>query len=67
MEDVVWTYTDVNKDDLELQITGSATPYENFTSYGVINVSNVQLTLPTAGADAQVAPEAWPAIALAAV
>ena len=59
MEDIAWTYTDAygtstdpnNYDDLELQITSSATAYENFTSYGYIDISNVQVTLPTAGPD----------------
>ncbi len=57
MEDIAWTYTDdtgdpnheVNYDDLELQIVGSATPYLNFTEFGYMDVSNVQLTFPTAG------------------
>ncbi|RDH78337.1 peptidase S15 [Mycolicibacterium moriokaense] len=70
MEDIAWTYTDdsgdpahpVNYDDLELQIVGSATPYLNFTEYGYINVSHVALTFPTAGADAHVQPENWPAV-----
>ena len=56
MEDIAWTYTndtgdptnEINYDDLELQIIGSATPYLNFTEYGYIDVSNVQLTFPTA-------------------
>lgn len=68
MEDVAWTYTDAdgtttrpnNYNDLELQIVGSATPYENFLQYGYINVSNVQLTLPTA---VSATPELWPAVA----
>lgn len=58
MEAIAWTYTDAygtpthpnNYNDLELQITSSATAYENFTSYGFIEISNVQVTLPTAGA-----------------
>jgi ABC-2 type transport system ATP-binding protein len=66
MENVAWTYTDAtgnpahpsNYDDLELQIVGSATPYLNFTEYGYMNVSNVQLTLPTAASAAQ---GTWPA------
>ena len=39
-------------DPLELQIVGAATPFANLaqclTSFGVINVSNVQVSLPTA-------------------
>jgi len=35
-------------DALTLQIVGSATPFENCTAYGAINVSHIELTLPTA-------------------
>jgi ABC-2 type transport system ATP-binding protein len=42
-------------DTLTLQLVGSATAYENFTSVGVIHVSTMQLTLPTAGAAADAA------------
>lgn len=57
MEDIAWTYTDANGtetypnnyDDLELQVTSSATAYEDFTSFGVIHISNVNVSLPTAG------------------
>ena len=66
MEDIAWTYTDAygtsthpnNYKDLELQITSSATAYENFTAYGYIDISNVQVTLPTAAAG-QVAAGNW--------
>jgi ABC-2 type transport system ATP-binding protein len=34
---------------LTLQLVGSATPFENFTSVGVIKVSNMTLSLPTVG------------------
>ncbi|MGB8404771.1 MAG: alpha/beta fold hydrolase, partial [Mycobacterium sp.] len=34
---------------LTLQLVGSATQYENFTSFGAINVSNLSISLPTAG------------------
>lgn len=44
-------YTMEPGDSLTLQIVGSATPYENFTSYGVINVSKVDISLPTANPD----------------
>jgi ABC-2 type transport system ATP-binding protein len=43
-------------DTLTLQIVGSATTYENLTSLGVIDVSSVQVTLPTVGAGAHAAP-----------
>ena len=67
MENIAWTYTDAtgdpnhpsNYDDLELQIVSSATAYEDFTSFGVINIEcNVSLprrsrvvSTPTAAAD----------------
>jgi ABC-2 type transport system ATP-binding protein len=64
-----WTYTNSadptdpnypnNYDNLELQIVGSATAYEDFTQYGYMNVSNVQVTLPTAETGA-VQHEDWP-------
>ncbi len=46
------SYTAEPGDSLTLQITSSATPYENFTSFGVINVSGVSLAIPTVAADA---------------
>jgi ABC-2 type transport system ATP-binding protein len=47
MENIVYTVQDPNTDNLTLQITSSATAYENFTSFGVINISNIGLTLQT--------------------
>ena len=38
---------------------GDATAYENFTSYGVINVTEVSVTLPTAAKD-KVTPATLP-------
>ena len=74
MEDIAWTYTNPddpedhgNLDNLELQIVGSATAYLNFTQWGYMNVSNVQLTFPTAGTDAHVEPEDWPVVESVAV
>lgn len=46
MEDVAYTMD--SGATLELQIVGTATPFEDFTSYGVIDISQVDLTLPTA-------------------
>jgi ABC-2 type transport system ATP-binding protein len=34
---------------ITLQLVGTATPFENLTSIGVINVSNMTLSLPTVG------------------
>ncbi|WP_445167469.1 alpha/beta hydrolase family protein [Mycolicibacterium sp. Dal123E01] len=48
MENIVYTSDDpVTPGDLVLQITSSASAYENFTSVGVINISNIGLTLQT--------------------
>lgn len=55
MEDIAYTMDE--NSDLELQIVGSATPYLNLTSYGVINVSDVSVSLPTPGPLADVDPE----------
>jgi ABC-2 type transport system ATP-binding protein len=59
MEQIVYTYGDSVPDgaDLELQIVGSATPYLNLTQFGFINVSNVAVSLPTPGPDADVTEE----------
>ncbi|SBS74554.1 X-Pro dipeptidyl-peptidase domain protein [uncultured Mycobacterium sp.] len=55
MENIVYTSDDpVTPGDLTLQITSSATAYENFTAFGVINISNIGLTLQT---PATVTPE----------
>jgi ABC-2 type transport system ATP-binding protein len=42
---------------LELQLVGSATQFLNFTSYGVMHVSDVSLPLPTVGSGAGVTAE----------
>ncbi|AQT82074.1 hypothetical protein B1R94_26750 [Mycolicibacterium litorale] len=47
MENIVYTVQNPATDNLTLQITSSATPYENFTSFGVIQISNIGLKLPT--------------------
>lgn len=46
MEDIA--YTMEPGDTLTLQIVGTATPYEDFTSYGVVDITQVGVTLPTA-------------------
>lgn len=41
-------YTSYNAgDNLTLQITSSATAFWNFTSYGLVNISNIKLDIPT--------------------
>jgi ABC-2 type transport system ATP-binding protein len=68
MENIVWTYTNTgdpatsNVDDLELQITGTATPYASNFAYGVIDISNVTISLPTPGVAANVEPEVTAAL-----
>jgi ABC-2 type transport system ATP-binding protein len=42
---------------LTLQVVSTATPYLNLLSFGLINVSGMQLVLPTVGPDAHVTPE----------
>ncbi|WP_194163732.1 CocE/NonD family hydrolase [Mycolicibacterium sp. P1-5] len=48
MENIVYTSNNpVDPGNLTLQITSSAAPYERFTAFGVINISNIGLTLQT--------------------
>jgi ABC-2 type transport system ATP-binding protein len=64
MEDVVYTYGAplADSSQLELQIVGSATPYLNLTQFGYINVSDVNMSLPTPGPDADVMKETLPPV-----
>ena len=48
LEDIA--YTAGPGDSLTLQLVASTTPYQNFTSAGVINGSSVEVSLPTVGA-----------------
>ena len=59
MENIAYTMHPGTKpgDKLALQIVDSATAYENFSSFGVVHVSNINLTLPTA---ADVVPRVLP-------
>ncbi len=41
------TYVAGPTDSMTLQITSSATAYENFTGWGLINISNINLSIPT--------------------
>ncbi len=57
LDDIAYTAPVGETDTLTLQITSSATAFENFTSFGTINITSVQLSLPTVGADANATPE----------
>ena len=46
LQDVAYTAASPGS-TLTLQLVGSATQFENFTSFGAINVSNMTLSLPT--------------------
>ena len=46
LEDVAYTMSP--DDSITLQVVGSATQYENLTSVGAIEVSSIDLALPTA-------------------
>jgi ABC-2 type transport system ATP-binding protein len=60
MENIAYTMA-LPTDSLTLQIVDSATAYENFTSIGVVNVSEVGIVLPTA---AQAVPTTLPNVAI---
>ena len=51
---------------LTVQVVGSATPYLNLGSVGRINITHMELVLPTVGPAANVTPEFPPAAASAA-
>jgi ABC-2 type transport system ATP-binding protein len=53
MENIAYTMGD--GDSLTLQIVDSATAYEDFSSFGLVNVSAVQIVLPTANSATPVA------------
>jgi ABC-2 type transport system ATP-binding protein len=44
---------------LTVQLVGSATQFENLTSFGVLNVSDMTLSLPTVGPGADATPESF--------
>lgn len=55
MENIAYTSYGPN-DSLTLQITSSATTYENFTSFGLIDISNIHLELPTVAESSLLSP-----------
>ena len=46
MGDIAYTVGSAS-DSMTLQITSSALPYANFTAWGLVNIGNVNLNLPT--------------------
>ena len=56
LENIAYTMAAPN-DSLTLQIVDSASAYEDFTSFGIVNVSDVRVVLPTA---AQAVPTTLP-------
>jgi ABC-2 type transport system ATP-binding protein len=46
LSDIVYTYDPAGTGGLTVQITSSATAYENFTSFGLMKISDVTVTLP---------------------
>ncbi|GAA1682328.1 hypothetical protein MMUR_23710 [Mycolicibacterium murale] len=56
MENIAYTMADP-QDRLRLQIVDSAVAYEDFTSFGLVNISDVAISLPTA---AQAVPTTLP-------
>jgi ABC-2 type transport system ATP-binding protein len=65
LEDIAYTAPPGAK--LTLQVVSSATPFLNLISFGVMNVSGMQLVLPTVGPDAHATPESSFASELVAV
>ena len=56
MENIAYTMADP-QDRLRLQIVDSAVAYEDFTSFGLVNISDIAISLPTA---AQAVPTTLP-------
>ena len=54
LSDIVYTNASADSRTLTVQITSSATAFENFTSFGLMNISDVSVTMPnrTAGLEA---------------
>ena len=46
LSDIVYTNGSANPSTLTVQITSSATAFENFTSYGLMNISEVSVKMP---------------------
>ena len=46
LSDIVYTNASADPSTLTVQITSSATAFENFTSFGLMNISDVSVTMP---------------------
>jgi ABC-2 type transport system ATP-binding protein len=46
LSDIVYTYDPESTGGLTVQITSSATAFENLTSFGLVNISDITVTLP---------------------
>ena len=46
LSDIVYTNASAAPSTLTMQITSSATAFENFTSFGLMNISDVSVTMP---------------------
>jgi ABC-2 type transport system ATP-binding protein len=46
LSDIVYTNASTDLRTLTVQITSSATAFENFTSFGLMNISDVSVTMP---------------------
>ena len=46
LSDIVYTYDPEGEGGLTVQITSSASAFENLTSFGLMNISNVTVTMP---------------------
>ncbi len=46
LSDIVYTNASAASSTLTVQITSSATAFENFTSFGLMNISDVSVTMP---------------------
>ena len=46
LSDIVYTNASTDSRTLTVQITSSATAFENFTSFGLMNISDISVTMP---------------------
>jgi ABC-2 type transport system ATP-binding protein len=46
LSDIVYTNASADPSTLTVQITSSATAFEDFTSFGLMSISDVSVTMP---------------------